>query len=182
MFINANIPNFKCKLRKEFLYSFLDHQDEYVDCTVFAVSSHEKQALLFSAFIEGGALWECLPLHAFSFKEDAPKWELTCHQPYDCFSNHIGVIEFEYLRDVPVLVRILNEWHDGRYMFTFDWANYPDEATYKSKNMLHLIKLDNGLIVAQPNNRILWNHPNHTLDKSKRDYKPLSESWCCTPD
>ena len=178
MFINADIPSFQCKLRKEFLYSLQEHIGEFVDCTVFAVSSHEKQSLLFFAFIEGGAVWECLPLHAFVTKEDAPKWELEHHQPYDCFSNHIGVISFDYLKDLPVMNRVNGEWHNGEYMFSVDWTNFPDEETYKGKNTLHVLRLDNGLIVAQPNNRILWKHPEHTLDTSRRDYKALKVSWC----
>lgn len=181
MFINADVPSFKCKLRKEYLYGLKEHEGEFVECTVFAVSSHEKQALLFYAFIEGGAVWECLPLTAFTVEEDAPYWDLVHHQPYDCFSNDIGVIEFEYLRQLNVLVRTNGEWHEGTYMFSVDWAKYPDEDTYKGKNTMHVIRLANGLIVAQPNNKILWNHPNHILDKSKRDYKPLSASWCCKP-
>lgn len=179
MFINANIPSFKCKLRKEFLHGFLDYQNQYENCTVFSVSSHCGQALLFNVLIDGGAAWECLPLHAFCWDEHAPKWMLEYHQPYDCFSNDIGVVEFDYLKNIPVLVRIGQEFYDGIYMFTVDWANYPDEETYKKKNMLHVIKLNNGLFVAQPNNRILWNHPDTYLDKSKREYKPLSESWSC---
>lgn len=179
MFINADVPHFRCKLRKEFLYSLKEHHGEFVDCTVFAVSSHKKQSLLFFTFIEGGALWECLPLKAFTFKEDAPEWELVHHQPYDCPSSDIGVIEFEYLKQLPVKTRTNGEWHEGTYMFTVDWTDFPDEDTYKGKNAMHVIRLDNGLIVAQPNNRILWKHPNHTLDESKRDYKPLSASWCC---
>lgn len=179
MFLNANIPHFRCKLRKEFLYGLQEHHGEFVDCTVFAVSSHINQSLLFFIYIEGGALWECLPLTAFVLKEDAPKWELGQHQPIDCQSNNISVIEFDYLKHLSVFVRVGSEWHDGTYMFTLDWTDYPDIDSYKGKNAMHLIKLHNGLIVAQPNNRILWKHPEHTLDKSKRDYKALSESWCC---
>ena len=181
MFINSDIPPIKCKLRKEFLYALQEHEGEFVDCTVFAVSSHEKQSLLFFAFIEGGAIWECLPLHAFVCKEDAPRWSLEHHQPYDCLSSHVGVIVFDYLKHLHVSVRTNNGWHDGVYLFSVDWTHFPDEDAYKGKNTMHVIKLENGLIVAQPNNKILWNHPEHTLDNSKRDYKPLSESWCCKP-
>jgi len=177
MSTNADVPSFRCKLKKEFLYDLQSHHGEFVDCIVFGVSAHIGQTLLYFCLIDGGAVWECLPISAFVHKEEAPEWNLEHYQPYDCFSDSVSTFEFARLKGKSVKVRANGSWHEGEYMFTVDWNEYPDVETFKKKNALHIIKLENGLFVAQPNNRILWHDDDLSFDESKRDYKPMQRSW-----
>jgi hypothetical protein len=41
----------------------------------------------------------------------------------------------------------------------------------------HILELSNGNYAAQPNNRILWNIPSYTTDKSWPDYKVQNTIW-----
>jgi hypothetical protein len=196
--IVANLPAVKCFVRKEFLYDFQRDENgkllglgEYETAHWLTVKSIPYQALCFESQIhEYGAVYDKLPLHAFTWKKDVTKfYPLDWLQLWDCMSYNIAVIKKENLRNARCEVLLKDKSRElGHYLFTVDtcasdpgeldvtWAETPNE--HKSFNV---IKLDNGQFAAQPNNRIIWKHqsqtPSHEL---KRPYFRFStRRWFC---
>ena len=82
-------------------------------------------------------------------------------QLWDCFSENVSVIEYEYLTSKRCRIILKDKslvW--ATYLFTVDWFNnqYSDEPTdYKCG---HVLLADNGYLLCQPNNRIFWKDSN----------------------
>jgi hypothetical protein len=76
------------------------------------------------------------------------------------------------------------KFYKGKYLFTVDWAmpesNILDtdhSEIPQEHKCAHILELSNGNYAAQPNNRILWNIPSYTTDKSWPDYKVQNTIW-----
>ena len=81
-------------------------------------------------------------------------------QPWDCFSDEVEAIKYDYFQFKKVYIIPLKIW--GEYILTFDWLNnsysdYPIE--YKQG---HLIKLNNGQFGIYPNNFLLFHDKTYT--------------------
>jgi hypothetical protein len=91
-------------------------------------------------------------------------------QLWDCFSENVSVVEFDFLayHKAEVILR------DGTkvsatYMFTVDWYNnsYSNEPSdYKCG---HVMKSDTGYLLCMPNNRILWKDSNFVTKETPTD-------------
>jgi hypothetical protein len=180
--LNVNIPHFYCLLRKEHLYGGLDHAGEFEKVCIFAAQSNSGKALLFNAMLDNGTIRSRVPVHMLCSSESSTKMPLDFLQLWDCYSENICVIEYDYLSEMRCKVVFKDGsscW--GSYVMTFDWFKNPfsDEPTqYKC---LHMISLDNGCYALQPNNRIYWRDMSFTTKPfpEKPDYKVDSESFKC---
>lgn len=157
--LNADIPEFECYLRREFLYDQKEHQGEFERCVVFGIASNPGRAIGFHVITESGAVVWRLPIHALAHRQDAETLSLETLELWDCFSENVTVTEFDFLSETKVKTWLRDgKGYDGTYLFTLDWfgsssADNPGDIGHKCA---HVIKLDNGCFAAQPNNRIQW--------------------------
>lgn len=180
----ASIPHFYCYVRKEFFYDQESHVGEFEEAVVFGLRSAPSRALGFHAVTARGIQFGGLPLHALVHKKDAPRVPLDYLQLWDCFGTDVHVHAFEYLSERRCRVMMKDKSHQyGTYMFTVDWvgngwSNEPSQ--YKNA---HVVKLDNGLFCAQPNNRVIWMDPSFVSDPVREDEVPdlkvNSRVWVC---
>lgn len=182
--MNADVPIFDAWLRAEFLHDLDEsRKGQHERCTVFGLTSLQGRALGFHVLVHGtGAVIGRLPLSALVTKEDAPEWPLDWHQLWDAFSYAVHVHEFGHLsnRRCQVIVKDGSK-HLGNYRFTVDWHgnNESENAGETGWKNAHIIELDNGCLVGQPNNRILWADP-ATITRPfsvRPDYKTMSHTW-----
>lgn len=159
--MNLSIPYFYAYIRREHLFAYEDHFEEFEYCCVFGARSTAGRAILFHCMTEGGAQRANVPISALVHKKDAPNEKLDHLQLWDCFGNEMNVVIFDYLSYKRCQVAFRDKTnHWGTYMMTFDWENNPYSNTPQDYKNAHLIKLDNGCFALQPNNRILWRDSN----------------------
>lgn len=179
----ADVPLFKCFVRKEFLYNLEDHHGEFDECTVFGVSCIQGRAPLFNILLPNGAIYYRVPLHAFTTSKDIESRSCTETYFWDCFGYTFTVHRYSFLREMDVTVLVKNAAPaPGTYMFTIDWfdpgpltphhAEIPDEHKCH-----HIIHLEEGNFVAYPNNRILWHEASFVVRDEKIDYKTNTHAW-----
>ena len=189
MYLNANIPQFFCFVRKEFLYNLQDHHGEFEPAYAFGVRSVQCKAIGFHVGLDNGAVFWNLPIHALVHKTDAPNIPLDFLELWDCFGPNFSVTQFTFLKELRCDV-ILKDRSvvQGVYMFTIDWSSTdPGEVDVtfseipQEHKCAHIIKLDNGLYAAQPNNRILWRQSSFIVKRSEPlpDYKINTHKWVC---
>ena len=124
-------------------------------------------------------------------KEHEPHLPLHYLQLWDCFAYSVAVTDFNWLHEMRVQV-ILRDRQvcDGAYMFTVDWFgnNDSEEPGEDGHKNAHVIQLECGCLVAQPNNRIIWHEPSVItspcdLRKGERpDYLINTHKWKCEID
>lgn len=88
----------------------------------------------------------------------------------NCFSENVSVIEYDFLafhRAQIILRDGTKVW--GTYMFTVDWYDNPYSDEPSDYKCGHIFEADEGYLLCQPNNRILWKDSNWVT-------KPLPEN------
>lgn len=164
MELNHNTPWLPVWVRNEFLFNQTRGHGELTEGQLFGITSLRQRALMFNVMTITGAHWRWLPAHALLHTKIIPKklYDLPDLQLWDCFSNNVTVIQWEYLRGHECLVALRNrDVVRGRYAFTVDWlpethldTTFVTEA--EQSKCGHVILLDNGQIAIQPTNRINW--------------------------
>lgn len=181
--LQADIPVFYCKIRKEFLYDLRSHHGELEDAAVFGLVSRPGRALAFTVMLPDGAQFKGIPIHALLHSEKAPRRPLDWLQLWDCFGERVSVHVFDFLRHASSRCKVIlkdRTWVLGTYMFTVDWWDncYSDEPS--QDKCAHVIRLDDGCFCAQPNNRILWFDPCLTTRMGHRpDYLVNTHVFKC---
>ena len=74
--------------------------------------------------------------------------------------------------------------HSFEYLFTIDWG-HPESNILDTEHSeipaehkcAHILALDNGNYAGQPNNRILWDAPNYTVNDGVPDYSVQTTKW-----
>ena len=180
--LNVNVPHFYCLLRKQHLYGGVGHEGEFENVCVFSAQSNAGKALLFNVMLDNGTIRSRVPIHMLCHIEGSPEIPLDYLQRWDCYSENISVIEYEYLSEMRCKVIFKDKSENwGSYCMTFDWYRNPfsDEPTqYKC---LHMIRLDNGSYTLQPNNRIYWRDMSFTTKPfpERPDYKVDTKTFKC---
>ena len=161
MTLNHNIHNLKCLVRVSHFTKKSEDYNKFHNVYLFGVQSVNGKILTFHGMTDYGMLRSRIPLDQiflFEPKNDIP---FNYKQLWDCFSENISVITFEYLKEKKGQV-ILRDgtkiW--AKYLFTIDWFDnsYSDEPSdYKCG---HIMVSDDGYLLCQPNNRILWKDSN----------------------
>ena len=181
MLLNHNIRPNKCFLKKEYLYNLESHFGEYEECRVFAVSSIKGRALGFHAFLSTGAVFYRLPIHAFVWRMGVENVPLDFLQTWDQLGYHIGVIEYDFLKELSGRVCMKDRsWEKCEYLFTVDFC-HPDPGYLNTTfvesaddhKCQHIVKLENGHFGAYPNNKILWEEAAFVTKRgdARPDYK-----------
>jgi hypothetical protein len=161
MILNHNIDNIKCLVRlSHFTHKEEDH-NTFHNAYLFAIQSISGKILTFHIMTDYGMMRSRVPLSEIFLKE--PDNDIPFHfkQLWDCFSENVSVIVYDYLYEKRCQVVLKDGskiW--ATYLFTVDWYNnaYSDEPSdYKCG---HVLVADDGYLLCQPNNRIFWKDSN----------------------
>ena len=159
--LNANIDNLKCYVRLSHLTKNENDANTYHKAYAFAVQSVAGKILTFHIMTDYGMLRSRVPISELFFEipnQDIPP---DYKQLWDCFSENVSVITYDYLYDkrCQVILKVKKlVW--ATYLFTVDWYRngYSDEPSdYKCG---HILVADEGYLLCQPNNRIYWRDSN----------------------
>ena len=166
MKLNSNIDLFKCLVRVSHFTKNPEDDDKYHKAYAFAIQSLPGKILTFHIMTDYGMLRSRVPISEIFMSE--PKNDIPHHykQLWDCFSENVSVITYDYLYEkrCEVVLRDGSKiW--ATYLMTVDWFNnsYSDEPSdYKCG---HILISDEGYLLCQPNNRIFWKDSNWVTNK-----------------
>jgi hypothetical protein len=170
--LNANIPSFKALVRKSYFTKNEADSKEFYNVYVFGIQSCAGVILTFHVMTDTGMIRSRVPISEIYTSEPESDIPYNFKQLWDCFSNNVSVIEYDFLayhRARIVLRDGSMVW--GTYMFTVDWYNnpYSDEPTdYKCG---HVFEADAGYLLCMPNNRIFWKDSNWVTKPLPDDLK-----------
>lgn len=174
MLLNHNIDNVKCLVRlSHFTHKEEDH-DKFHNAYIFGIQSIAGKILTFHIMTDYGMMRSRVPLSEVFLKEPTADIPYHFKQLWDCFSENVSVITYNYLyerRCQAVLKDGSKVW--ASYLFTVDWYNnaYSDEPTdYKCG---HILVADDGYLLCQPNNRIFWKDSNWVTKDFPLDIKEI---------
>lgn len=169
---NLSIPQFKCKIKGSDL--FKNNDEAFYECYAFGIQSIPGKILTFHVMTDFGMLRSRLPissLYVGEVKNDvSPDFKML----WDCFSSNVSYTCFDYLsgKRCEVLMKDKSTIQ-ATYLFTIDWFNnpYSDEPTdYKCG---HVLLADNGYLLCQPNNRLVWRDMNFVTKAFPIDKKDI---------
>jgi hypothetical protein len=161
MILNHNIDSIKCLVRLSHFTKREEDKDTYHNAYAFAIQSIAGKILTFHIMTDYGMVRSRVPLSEIFFSEPTKDIPFHFKQLWDCFSENLSVICYDYLCEKRCQVVLKDGsmvW--ASYMFTVDWYNnpYSDEPTdYKCG---HILAADDGYFLCQPNNRIFWKDSN----------------------
>jgi hypothetical protein len=174
MVLNHNIDNIKCLVRlSHFTHKEEDH-DKFHNAYIFGIQSIAGKILTFHIMTDYGMMRSRVPLNEVFLKEPTADIPYHFKQLWDCFSENVSVITYNYLyerRCQAVLKDGTKVW--ASYLFTVDWYNnaYSDEPSdYKCG---HILVADDGYLLCQPNNRIFWKDSNWVTKDFPLDIKEI---------
>jgi len=160
--LNYNIDNIKCLVRLSHFTKDPKDYNTYHNAYVFGVQSITGKILTFHIMTDYGMMRSRVPISEIFLSRDTDEdIPADFKQLWDCFSENVIVIKYEYLLEKRCEVVLKNKtkvW--AKYLFTVDWYNnsYSDEPSdYKCG---HILVSDDGYLLCQPNNRIFWKDSN----------------------
>jgi hypothetical protein len=166
MYISGNIEPFQAFVRKEFLFNYEQGQNEFEPCFVLGITCLQGRCLMFNIKLNNGAVWDRIPVHAIVFNKNVQEFPLKIIQPYDCSSYNFTILKYDFLQNSTINI-LSKEKFIGNYMFTVDYAESAQSESIEH-TQTHVIRTNNGLLLAQPNNRLLWGyHIDYNLPQYK---------------
>lgn len=172
MKLNSNIPSFKALVKKSFFTKNDDDKNEYYDVYVFGIQSCAGKVLTFHVMTDSGMLRSRVPISEIYTKIPTNDIPFYYKQLWDCFSENVSVIEYDFLayhRCQVVLRDGSKVW--GTYILTVDWYHNPYSNEPSDYKCGHLLQSDDGYLMCMPNNRIFWKDSNWVTKKLPEDLK-----------
>jgi hypothetical protein len=171
MKLNSNIPSFKALVKKKY-FTKNSEDTEFYNVYVFGIQSCSGQILTFHVMTDNGMLRSRVPLSEIYIKE--PTNDIPDHfkQLWDCFSENVSVIEYDFLvyHKAQVVLRDGSKvW--ATYLFTVDWYDNPYSNEASDYKCGHILKGDDGYLLCQPNNRLFWRDSNWITKELPEDLK-----------
>jgi hypothetical protein len=171
MKLNINIPSFKALVKKKY-FTKNSEDTEFYNVYVFGIQSCSGQILNFHVMTDNGMLRSRVPLSEIYIKE--PTNDIPDHfkQLWDCFSENVSVIEYDFLvyHKAQVVLRDGSKvW--ATYLFTVDWYDNPYSNEASDYKCGHILKSDDGYLLCQPNNRLFWRDSNWITKELPEDLK-----------
>jgi len=174
----CNLPAIHVWVRKEFLRDHEDGHGEFVKGVWISCKSMPGRAFYFETYLpEYGAMFDKLPISAFTWSDKTPKPDLTLPnlQFWNCMDYGVVAIEKQFIGSMTFEVMTRNSGtFKGKYIATIDnyhsdinsvdYSTAETPAEHKSHN---LIELENGQFGLYPNNRM------RIYDNSLTPDKPL---------
>jgi hypothetical protein len=160
--LNHNIDGTKCYVRLSHFTKREEDYNTFHNVYLFGIQSVSNKILTFHGMTDYGMLRSRIPLDQIFFTT-APIDDLSADfkQLWDCFSENVSVIKYEYLetkRCQVVLKDGSKIW--ATYWFTVDWFDNPYSEEPSDYKCGHVLIADDGYILCQPNNRIYWKDSN----------------------
>jgi len=172
MILNSNIPSFKALVKKSFFTKNEKDNNEYYNVYVFGIQSLSGKILTFHVITDSGMLRSRVPLSEIYTKIPTNDIPYYFKQLWDCFSENVSVIKYDFLayHRVQVVLRDGNKiW--GTYILTVDWFNNPYSDEPSDYKCGHLLESDDGYLLCMPNNRIFWKDSNWVTKPLPEDLK-----------
>jgi len=172
MKLNSNIPSFKAFVRKSYFTKNEVDADEFYNVYVFALQSCAGKIVTFHVLTDSGMLRSRIPLSEIYTKMPTKDIPYNYKQLWDCFSENVSVIEYDFLafhRCQVVLRDSTKVW--ATYIFTIDWYNNPYSDEPSDYKCGHVLESDDGYLLCMPNNRIFWKDSNWVTKQLPEDLK-----------
>ena len=172
MKLNSNIPSFKALVKKKYFTKNQVDEMEYYNVYVFGIQSCSGKILTFHVMTDTGMLRSRVPLSEIYFKENGEDIPDNFKQLWDCFSENVSVIEYDFLsyHKAQIVLRDGTKvW--GTYLFTVDWYNNPYSNEASDYKCGHIFRADDGYLLCQPNNRVFWRDSNWITKEMPEDLK-----------
>ena len=172
MKLNSNIPSFKALVKKKYFTKKQTDEKEFYNVYVFGIQSCSGKILTFHVMTDTGMLRSRVPLSEIYFKENENDIPDNFKQLWDCFSENVSVIEYDFLsyHKAQIVLRDGTKvW--GTYLFTVDWYDNPYSNEASDYKCGHIFRADDGYLLCQPNNRIFWRDSNWITKELPEDLK-----------
>jgi hypothetical protein len=172
MKLNSNISSFKALVKKSYFTKDEADEKEFYNVYVFGIQSCSGKILTFHVMTDTGMLRSRVPLSAIYFKEPENDIPDNFKQLWDCFSENVSVIEYDFLayHKAQIVLRDGSKvW--ATYLFTVDWYDNPYSNEASDYKCGHIFKSDDGYLLCQPNNRIFWRDSNWITKALPEDLK-----------
>lgn len=172
MKLNSNIPSFKAFVKKSFFTKDENHVNDYYNVYVFGIQSLAGKILTFHVITDDGMMRSRVPISEIYTKPPVNDIPFYYKQLWDCFSENVTIIEYDFLafHKAQIILRDgTSVW--GTYLFTVDWFNNPYSDEPSDYKCGHIFKGDDGYLLCQPNNRLLWKDSNWITKKLPSDLK-----------
>ena len=159
--LNENIPHFKALVRRSWFTKRESDKNTYDNTYLFAIQSVTNSILTFHGMTDYGMLRSRIPISEIFVKEPVKDVPYSYKQLWDCFSENVTVVKYEYLetKRCKALLRDRTQvW--AEYMFTVDWYDNPYSEEPSDYKCAHILAADEGYLLALPNNRIYWRDSN----------------------
>jgi len=169
---NENIPSFKGFIRKSYMTKNQEDSEIFIAVYCFGIQSNAGTILTFHVMTDDGMVRSRVPLSEIYTKIPTNDIPFNYKQLWDCFSNNVSVIEYQFLayhRAQIVLRDGSKVW--GTYMFTVDWFDNPYSDEPSDYKCGHVFESDEGYLLCQPNNRLFWKDSNWVTKKVPEDLK-----------
>jgi hypothetical protein len=145
---------------------------EYYNVYVFGVQSLAGKILTFHVITDDGMIRSRVPISEIYTKKPENDIPFYYKQLWDCFSENVSVIEYDFLafHKAEIVLRDGTKvW--GTYLFTIDWFNNPYSDEPSDYKCGHIFEGDDGYLLCQPNNRLMWKDSNWITKKLPEDLK-----------
>jgi hypothetical protein len=176
--LNANIPSFAAYVNTSWLTK--DNTDtSRQECYVFGIQSVSGKMLTFHIITTYGAVRSRVPLSELYLFLDTPK-NIPYHykQLWDSFSENVTVIQYDYLKNRKCQVLLKdNSIIQATYLFTVDWYDNPYSDNAYDYKCAHILKADDGYLLAQPNNRIIKWHDTNFCNEERSSNNGNASNW-----
>ena len=172
MKLNSSIPNFKALVKKSFFTKDENDSNEYYNVYVFGIQSFAGKILTFHVITDSGMLRSRVPISEIYTKVPTNDIPFYYKQLWDCFSENVAVVEYEFLafHKAQVVLRDSSKvW--ATYILTIDWYNNPYSKEPSDYKCGHLLESDEGYLLCMPNNRIFWKDSNFVTKPLPDDLK-----------
>jgi hypothetical protein len=172
MKLNSSIPNFKALVKKSFFTKDEKDSNEYYNVYVFGIQSFAGKILTFHVITDSGMLRSRVPISEIYTKVPTNDIPFYYKQLWDCFSENVAVVEYEFLafHKAQVVLRDGSKvW--ATYILTIDWYNNPYSKEPSDYKCGHLLESDDGYLLCMPNNRIFWKDSNFVTKPLPDDLK-----------
>jgi hypothetical protein len=154
-YIMGNIPYQKVLVRGEYLRNLTTGYGQFVPAVAYGVRAVRGSSLWFQCALGApyGGCHFLLPIIALCNEPCAAPTSIREVQPFDCFSDTFGVVEFDFVARGEAYV--LPGRRPAQYLFTIDWTASDLADDMDQHKHLHVVRRADGLIGAYANNRLL---------------------------
>jgi hypothetical protein len=164
--LNANIQSFKALVKKSYFTKNKNDENDFFNVYVFGIQSYTGKILTFHVMTDCGMLRSRVPISEIYLKKPTNDIPYHYKQLWDCFSENVTVINYDFLayHKAQIILRDNTKiW--ATYHFTIDWFDNPYSNEPSDYKCGHVFVADDGYLLCQPNNRILWKDSNWITKK-----------------